>query len=110
MYVVVDGQQRIRACVEFVAGEFALDQEDSPEWADMTFEDLNEFHKKRIYGYNFVVRTLPEMDHKQLREMFQRLNRNTISLNNQELRHATYWGEFISCVEKIAEDTRWTEL
>ena len=110
VYVVVDGQQRIRACVEYVAGEFGLDREDSPEWAEMKFDDLGEVYKKKIYSYNFVVRTLPEMDHQQLREMFQRLNRNTIALNSQELRHATYWGEFIGCVEGLAEDTRWTEL
>jgi uncharacterized protein with ParB-like and HNH nuclease domain len=36
---IVDGQQRVRACVEFIAGDFSLDEEDSPEWADMTFED-----------------------------------------------------------------------
>ena len=57
-----------------------------------------------------MVRTLPEMDNRQLREMFQRLNRNTVVLNSQELRHATYWGQFISCVETLADDVRWTEL
>jgi len=46
-YVVVDGQQRIRACLGFIAGEFGLFEEDSPEFADMYFEDLSTEQKKQ---------------------------------------------------------------
>lgn len=107
-YVVVDGQQRLRACLEFLSGHLAFDREDSPEFADMTFNDLNENQKKQIFNYNFVVRTLPEMPEQDLRAMFQRLNRNVVSLNPQELRHATYWGEFITSVEALAGDEHWS--
>jgi Protein of unknown function DUF262 len=110
VYIVVDGQQRVRACVEFVAGEFSLDAEDSPEFADMFFDDLSEDQKKAIYNYSLVVRVLPEMPEIQLRSIFQRLNRHVVSLNRQELRHATYWGEFITCIEKLADDERWTPI
>lgn len=106
-YVVVDGQQRIRACLEFVDGQFSLDPTDSPDLADMTFSDLNDEQKKQVYGYNFVVRVLPEMQESDIRGMFQRLNRNVVALNTQELRHATYWGEFITSMEGLASDERW---
>jgi hypothetical protein len=110
VYVVVDGQQRIRACEGFIAGEFAINGEDSPEWADMTFNDLSETDKRQIYNYKFVVRVLPDMADKELRSMFQRLNRNVVALNRQELRHATYWGEFITCMESLSNDERWAGM
>jgi hypothetical protein len=106
-YVVVDGQQRLRACLEFIDGRFAFDAEDSPDLAGMTFANLNETQKKALFGYNFVVRVLPEMPEVELRAMFARLNRNVVALNAQELRHATYWGEFISTMELISDDERW---
>src|SRR3954469_14537437 len=34
-HYVVDGQQRIRACMEFVEGDFELDAEESPDFAEM---------------------------------------------------------------------------
>jgi hypothetical protein len=53
---------------------------------------------------------LPDIPDPELRAMFQRLNRNVVALNQQELRHATYWGAFITCMEKLAEDDRWTNV
>ena len=94
-HIVVDGQQRLRAVLEFLENKFSIDGKDSPSWADMSFDDLSDNDKKTIYGYNFVIRILPEMDDTQLRAIFQRLNRNVIALNKQELRQATYWGPFI---------------
>lgn len=109
-YVVVDGQQRLRACFEFISGEFAMHPEDSPDYADMKFADLSEEQKKTIYGYNFVIRVLPEMDDAMLRAMFQRINRNTVALNRQELRHATFWGEFMQSVEQLSDLSPWASL
>jgi hypothetical protein len=107
-FIVVDGQQRLRACIDYVAGKFALDGEDSPDFPDFDFDELSASQKKQIFAYKFVVRCLPEMDEAQLRTMFQRLNRNVVALNRQELRHSTYWGKFISTVERIADDERWS--
>lgn len=109
-YVVVDGQQRIRACLDFLGGRFSLDAEDSPDYADMFFEDLSSEQKKKIFNYNFVVRKLPEMAEQELRLMFMRLNKNVMALNKQELRHATYWGRFIKCCEDIADEDIWSSF
>lgn len=103
-HVVVDGQQRIRACLGFVRGEFALTEEELPGWAGATFNDLPPALKKKIYAYKFVIRALPAMSEEKLREIFKRINRNVVALNKQELRHATYWGPFIKMVEKMADD------
>jgi len=109
-YIVVDGQQRIRAVLEFLEGRFAIDAKDSPRWGDMYFDDLSGDDKKRIYQYNFVVRQLPEMDDQQIRGIFGRLNRNTVALNSQELRKATYWGPFIHLMEELSDEDAWREI
>ncbi len=107
-HVVVDGQQRIRACLEFIDGGFALREEHSPDYAGLKFNALPPEAKTRIFQYKFVVRLLPEMPVEELRAIFGRLNRNVVALNAQELRHATYWGPFIAQMESLADDSYWS--
>ncbi|MDA1054414.1 MAG: DUF262 domain-containing protein [Planctomycetota bacterium] len=38
-HIIVDGQQRIRAVLSYIAGEFELNDE-SPSWPGLGFEDL----------------------------------------------------------------------
>ncbi len=109
-YIIVDGQQRIRAVLEFLQGEYEIDGKDSPDWADMKYDDLSSEEKKRILEYNFVVRVLPEMDDSEIRSIFQRLNKNVVALNKQELRQATYWGPFINLMKKISDMKIWTKI
>ena len=45
-----------------------------------------------------------------INEVFDRLNRNSKNLNNQELRHAKYSGWFITEAEKEADDLFWEEV
>lgn len=105
-HVVVDGQQRIRACIEFLGGGFALGEE-SGTLAGSTFSLLSPGQKKQVFEYKFVVRELPPLSDPEIREIFGRLNRNNVALNPQELRHATYWGDFISSMTAISQDDFW---
>jgi hypothetical protein len=107
-HLLVDGQQRIRTILSFVAGEFDLEDE-SPGWAGLSFEDLLQQDRKKVYEYNFVVRLLPEMPDEEVRAIFQRVNKNTTVLNAQELRHATYWGPFIKLMEEISNFEFWSD-
>ena len=106
-YVVVDGQQRIRACLEFLEGEFPLDPEKSADFGDCTFEELKPEDRQKIYSYKFVIRLLPDAPEPVLREIFQRLNKNNVALNAQELRQATYWGPFIQTMNRLSDDAYW---
>lgn len=109
-FVVVDGQQRLRACFEFLDGQFTIDPVDSPEFAGLSFEDLTKEQRQKLYSYNFVVRKLPQMTDKEIRGIFSRINKNTVQLNSQELRHATYWGPFIKSAELLATLPSWSSL
>lgn len=106
-HFIVDGQQRIRACMEFIDGEFELHPEEAPSHPEMTFDDLTEEEKKKIWGYPFIVRLMPDIPEEEMRDIFKRINRYNMALNRQELRHATYWGEFISSMEGLAKNEYW---
>jgi hypothetical protein len=110
-HVVVDGQQRIRAVLDFIGGTYALNGDDvSTRWRGLNFEQLGLDEKRAFFAYKFVIRVLPPLDEEGLRRIFTRLNRNVVALNDQELRNATYWGPFIRTVQRIAdEDPFWAE-
>jgi len=109
-YIIVDGQQRTRAVLEYLEGKFSMDGKESPEFADMDFEDLSGEQKKTIFQYNFVIRMLPDVSDIELRTIFQRLNKNVVALNKQELRQATYWGPFIKSMNVISDKEYWGKV
>lgn len=102
-YIIVDGQQRIRSVLEFIQGNFNLDEKESPEFHGAYFSDLTEEQKKAFFQYNFVVRILPDIGDAQLRQIFRRLNQNVVSLNSQELRQAVYSGPFIKLMNELSD-------
>ncbi|BEP56743.1 hypothetical protein GmRootV118_39870 [Variovorax sp. V118] len=112
VHTVIDGQQRIRACLDYLAGGYRLLGEDiQGQWKGKKFDQLSVEEKKIIFSYKFVVRILPAMNDADLRRIFSRLNRNVVALNEQELRNATYWGGFISTVQEMADaDEFWSEF
>lgn len=110
-HIVVDGQQRIRACLDFIEGAYELEGDDlQARWVGLKFEDLSTEEKQIVFSYKFVVRVLPNMPEEELRKIFARLNRNVVALNEQELRNATYWGPFIKSIQEMADqDDFWAE-
>lgn len=107
-HVLLDGQQRVRSVLSFLAGEFELEDE-SPSWAGLAFDDLSKEDRKKFFEYTFVVRVLPDIPDEEVRAIFQRLNRNTTVLNGQELRHSTYWGPFIKLMEELSDFEFWND-
>lgn len=107
-HIIIDGQQRIRACLEFIEGSYEIKEEESVNWGGMTFDDLSADEKKKIFGYSFMVRVLPDMSDEDIRGIFQRLNKNVVALNPQELRQATYWGPFIKTMQELSNYSYWS--
>lgn len=101
-YIIIDGQQRIRSVLDFIEGKFSIDERDSPDFNGAFFDQLSIEQKRAFYQYNFVVRILPDINDKELRAIFQRLNKNVVALNKQELRQATYSGTFIKLMNYIS--------
>lgn len=112
LYIVVDGQQRIRSILEFIGDEnepgYSLMLENS-EWADLSFSDLTDSQKTKFWSYWLSIRILSDTGESEIRDMFSRLNKNAVPLNKQELRNATYWGHFITVASDLAEEDFWAE-
>ncbi|MBN1365887.1 MAG: DUF262 domain-containing protein [Syntrophaceae bacterium] len=109
IYNVVDGQQRLRTILDFIAGEFALSEKFTPDYADFNFEDLPDSIKKTFWSYTLYIREITDAKEEDVKTFFKRMNRYVIPLNPQELRHATYQGDFIKLMEEISEDEFWAE-
>jgi hypothetical protein len=119
-YAVVDGQQRVRAMLQFIGVDkdeseeedngFTLEElpEDS-KWRNVDFEDLDPGQKRRFFGHQLAVRLLEDSTDEEVRDLFRRLNKYLTKLNDQELRNATYSGPFIALVEQLADDEFWAE-
>ena len=82
---------------------------DPPE-ADKHFSELPDPVKIAFWGYKFTVEYIHGASTSELNESFERLNRNVLKLNKQELRHAMYSGEFITCVTQLADDPFWHDM
>jgi hypothetical protein len=108
-YEVIDGQQRIRAILDFVRNDLVLEGDDvTAKWLGKSFEDLNETQKKVFWAYEVVTRELHDATDGDIRDLFRRLNLSAVTLNDQELRHAKHTGPFIKLMEDIADDEWWT--
>jgi len=106
--IVVDGQQRLRTILEFVAGELRVNISDEKFSHIHSFNDLNETEKKKIWRFPMVVRDLEDSTTDEVRDLFQRLNKYSVNLNDQELRKARFKGEFLKTIDELGEDDFWT--
>jgi hypothetical protein len=95
--------------LEFLAGAFPLSPEFTPDYPDHSFEELPEPIRVHIWNYTLYVREITEASEEDVKALFKRMNQNVVTLNAQELRHATYSGEFIKLMEELAEDDYWAE-
>jgi hypothetical protein len=113
-YVVVDGQQRITAILEFVAVggrepfEISGLDFDSP-WSGYTFGRLSDKERTSFYEYSLAIRNLIEASDSEIEDLFRRINKYVTPLNAQELRNATYSGPFVKLAENLADASFWAE-
>ncbi|HEU5402413.1 MAG TPA: DUF262 domain-containing protein [Terriglobales bacterium] len=103
-YSVVDGKQRLTALFEFAEGQVVISRDaDLPGLAGKRFSNLSADQKEQFWTYEFAVETLPTSREADLKNIFDRINRNTAKLTEQELRHAKFDGLFIKAAEKWAD-------
>ena len=98
---VVDGQQRIRAILDFIAGEFPVLRVHNSDYANKRFDDLPFDAQQTVLSYKLPVYVLEGATDSDVLRIFARLNTYTIPLNKQELRNAEYFGAFKQVVYDI---------
>lgn len=102
---VVDGQQRIRAIVDFADNNFRLLKR-SEHFEGFKYNDLDDEHKEAFLGYTLTVEQLLNATDDDIIDIFARLNSYTVTLNSAEKRHAEFQTEFKFAVRKAAEKFR----
>jgi len=108
---VVDGQQRLRAILDFVGGNLRLGKH-AREFNKMTFSDLTEEQQLGFLDYRLAVDQLVNASDADVLEIFGRLNSYNLVLRPPEKRHAKWQGEFKWAVYEDARQWKqlWEEL
>jgi hypothetical protein len=92
--IVVDGQQRMRAILEFLDGSFKISGAHNREHARKDFDALPEDVRNEILKYEIGVDLLYDVPYQDLLDIFARINTYTVKLNKQERLNANYLGYF----------------
>lgn len=119
IYEVVDGQQRLRAILEFLNNEWPLIATTAKSYpvselykkhVGKTYAELPDALQNVIWDYPIAVQELRGKDEKEIQALFRRLNYVVESLNDQELRHSQYFGEFNDAVETLTKEQFWDDV
>lgn len=102
--VVIDGQQRIRAILDFLDDKFPLTEPYSGDYYGQYFSSLEETIRNLILSYRIDFNEASDLSDADIREAYSRVNKYTVALNKQELRRADYPGDFLDISETLALD------
>lgn len=104
---IIDGQQRIRAILEYVVGEkYAIKKSHNKEYGGKKYSDLDNEAQEAILSYEILAEVVTEKDESIIYDMFARLNSNNYVLNKQEIRNSKYWGDFKVMIYSLASRYR----
>ena len=96
-YEVLDGQQRTVSFCQYVAGDFSV--------SDKFFHNLTETERRQILDYKVLVYFCEGNDKEKL-DWFRIINIAGEKLTEQELRNATYTGEWLTHAKSIFSKTK----
>jgi len=103
-YEVVDGQQRLRALIDFYKGRLILSRRHNPELGDTTFSKLPDPVQRTFLQYELSAEIMEDASDPEVWAMFERLNSYTLTLNRQEHRNANFFGYFKQTAYKLAAE------
>jgi len=91
---VIDGQQRIRAVLDYLDGKYSLVPTLKASYAGKAYNELSKAERRRIDQYSFQCQNMRDVSDELVIQIFARLNTYTVKLNKQELRNGKYFGLF----------------
>ncbi len=92
--IIVDGQQRLRAILGYINGDFKISRAHNTDLAGITFEKLPKSLRDDFLQYELGVDLLFDTPYEDILDIFARMNSYTVSLNGQEKLNAKYLGYF----------------
>jgi len=107
-WLVVDGLQRLYSISTFFQNEFALCKlEIIKELENLKYKDLPPKSKSLLNDGMMRVNVIKRDSHPDIKyDIFMRLNRGSVILNNQELRNCLYRGSLNALAKKLVSDNK----
>ena len=100
--IVIDGQQRITAILDFLQGKFSMEKPYTGDNEGKTFSELDQETQNRFLSYQIDFNEAVNASEKEAREVYARVNKYTVPLTKQELRRADLPGDFLDVSEELA--------
>ena len=100
--IVIDGQQRITAILDFLRDRFSLDHPYKGDEKGKKFSQLPQDIQDRFLGYQIDFNEAVNLTDQEVREVYARVNKYTVPLSKQELRRADFPGEFLTVSDNLA--------
>jgi hypothetical protein len=110
-YHVVDGKQRLQTILMFKDNKLAIPDDFSDvNLRKKKWNELERATRERFWNYIIIVEFLPDANEAAIRNTFERINRNSRKLTQQEMRHAKYEGWFVNKVEEESSREEWRTI
>lgn len=120
--IVIDGHQRLISFFSFISGKF-LEGKNKDKIFSLgslealralkgnTFQTLAKQQKRDFERYGIpVIKILRESDPNVKFDIFERLNKGSMALNDQELRNCVYRGPYNDLMKELASDTSFQQI
>ncbi|HSH79130.1 MAG TPA: DUF262 domain-containing protein [Herpetosiphonaceae bacterium] len=109
---IIDGQQRLTTLIRFVRNEFALQRlQRLGSLNGKLFRDLTDEHQAKVLDAPIRSVVIDAGRNQNLRyDVFERLNRGSMALNEQELRNCVYRGPFCDLLAELEKDSAWRKV
>ncbi|MHA7968089.1 GmrSD restriction endonuclease domain-containing protein [Rhizobium sp. CAU 1783] len=113
MFHVVDGKQRIETIIKFADNRLRIPEDYGDErlnnkrWKDIVSDTQM---RNAFLNYPFVVEYFDDVESSIVNEIFERMNKNSRKLTQQELRNARYDGWFSREVDREVNEGIWRKL
>src|SRR5688572_3286874 len=109
---VVDGQQRLTTLIRFVTNKFRLQKlQKLSSLNGKLYKELSEQEQEKISDATIRSIVINAGKNLELRyEIFERLNRGAMALNEQEIRNCAYRGLFCDLLAELEQDANWRKV
>jgi hypothetical protein len=109
---IIDGQQRLTTLLNFVANKFPLQKlRGMNSLNGKHFKDLPKEHQEKILDSPIRSIVIDAAKNMELRyEIFERLNRGSMQLNEQEIRNCVSRGPFNDLLAELEKDPTWRKV
>ena len=102
---IVDGRTRLLSIKSFVDGEFALSKMTKLESLNgKKFCNLKPEYQRIIKNFEIQVAIVKPSDVDEIRDLFVRLNCNSVKLKPQEISNAKYMGNVVRLTKELSND------